>query len=431
MPPKDKISQGEAHFRAGRLDEAEACFLQALEQDPSSAEALNNLAVIAAGKRDLRAAIDFLVRSLKIDPYQKEAVANCAEIASMLAQPEIAAPVLKRYLDKYPDDKEIAALAGSATETAKTKIAFLCLPNLASFLGEIIDNLEADYEVLTCFDDRLDNVRTAVEWADVVWLEWANQLTTTLTNQPGLLNGKHVICRLHSYEAFDGFVPQVKWDEIDDLIFVADHIRDHVRRQQPDLDQRVKRIHVVPNGIDLAKFAFKSRTKGYNLAFVGDLNYKKGPQLLLHAFDELVRRDSRYKLSIGGRVQDERYNLYFAQMIEELGLEKNVRLDGWVDDISDWLDDKQYIVSSSLLEGHPVGLMEGMARGLKPLIHNFVGARGIYEDRFIWNTIDEFVEMATSDEYNSADYRNFIEQNFSLARQTDMIKTILRKIETE
>ncbi|MCK4574133.1 MAG: glycosyltransferase, partial [candidate division Zixibacteria bacterium] len=242
---------------------------------------------------------------------------------------------------------------------------------------------------------------------------------------------KQVICRLHSYEAFAGFVAQIKWERIDDLIFVADHIKEQVLLQQPDLEQKVKRIHILPNGINLDRFAFTERTKGHNLAFVGDINYKKGPLLLFHAFAELVRRDPRYTLSVAGRFQDDRFALYFSQMTKEMGFEKNLRFDGWVDDISGWLDDKQYIVSSSLLEGHPVGLMEGMARGLKPVIHNFVGARGIYDDRFVWNTIDEFVAMVTSDDYDSAAYRAFVEDNFSLTRQLEQLKEIFGRIEKE
>jgi len=433
MPTKEKISRGETLFNEGRLDEAEACFLAAIKESPASAEALNNLAVIAAQKQNLTAAIDYLIGSLQIDPFQREAVLNCAEIANMLGQPDIARPVLKHYLDRHPDDTELAGLLGDykETETAKAKVAVLCLPLLDSFLGDIVDNLGHSYEVRTGYDGRLDSIRKLVAWADIVWLEWANELTARLTNELPELKRKHVICRLHSYEAFAGFVSQIKWERIDDLIFVADHIKEQVLLQQPDLEQKVKRIHILPNGINLDRFAFTERTKGHNLAFVGDINYKKGPLLLFHAFAELVRRDPRYTLSVAGRFQDDRFALYFSQMTKELGLEKNLRFDGWVDDISGWLDDKQYIVSSSLLEGHPVGLMEGMARGLKPVIHNFVGARGIYDDRFVWNTIDEFVAMVTSDDYDSAAYRAFIEDNFSLTRQLEQLKEIFGRIEKE
>ncbi len=108
-------------------------------------------------------------------------------------------------------------------------------------------------------------------------------------------------------------------------------------------------------------------------------------------------------------------------------LESNIEFDGWIKDINSWLEDKHYIVCASVLEGHPVGLMEAMARGLKPLIHNFVGARGIYPDKYVWNTIPEFVRMAMEDNYDPAEYRKFIEINYNLEKQLDCIDKIIQR----
>ena len=86
----------------------------------------------------------------------------------------------------------------------------------------------------------------------------------------------------------------------------------------------------------------------------------------------------------------------------------------WIDDVPAWLKDKQYIVCTSVLESQALGIMEAMACGVKPLIHNFVGARGIYGKQHLWNSIPEFVQMARSPDYDSAAYRSFVEENYSL-----------------
>ena len=112
-------------------------------------------------------------------------------------------------------------------------------------------------------------------------------------------------------------------------------------------------------------------------------------------------------------------------MADELDLQKNIVFSGWVDDVARWLDDKHYIICTSVLEGHPVGLMEAMACGLKPVIHNYVGARGTYPDKYIWNTIDEFVKMVQDDDYDSSAYRREIEDRYSLVNQLNQIKNIL------
>ena len=147
--------------------------------------------------------------------------------------------------------------------------------------------------------------------------------------------------------------------------------------------------------------------------------------LLLHAFQELVQVDKKYRLFIGGNFQDARYELYYSQMIKELGLEKNIQMDGWIEDVGAWLENKHYMVCSSLLEGHPVGLMEAMACGLKPVIHNFVGAKGIYPTKYLWNSISEFVKQVTHEEYDSSEYRRFIETKYSLNIQFKKINDIL------
>jgi len=69
--------------------------------------------------------------------------------------------------------------------------------------------------------------------------------------------------------------------------------------------------------------------------------------------------------------------------------------------------------------------MEAMACGLKPLIHNYVGARESYPDTYIWNTIPEFVDMVTGGEYAPLKYRKFIEANYSLEVQLEKIENIV------
>ncbi|RVD50324.1 glycosyltransferase, partial [Mesorhizobium sp. M2D.F.Ca.ET.140.01.1.1] len=85
--------------------------------------------------------------------------------------------------------------------------------------------------------------------------------------------------------------------------------------------------------------------------------------------------------------QDARYQLYFNQMIDELRLTDNVQFDGWQDDMNQYLEDKHYLICTSLLESQHMSAMEAMAKGIKPLIHNFYGAKTIYDESVVWNTI--------------------------------------------
>jgi len=421
------IEKGERLFAEGKIEEAEKCFLEILNQDSQNKEIHNDLGVIAYQRQDFEQATNYLVQSLEIDSFYKDAVINLSNVLRTLNQLHEAVSFLEKITERYPEDQEILRILEDARSLvqARPKIAVLCLPGFDSFLGDIVNFLSTSYEAQTCYGNNGQEIESTIRWADIIWLEWADELAISLTNHPNILNGKKVICRLHSYEAFAGYVQRVKWERINDLIFVAEHIKSIVINQAPRLPELVENIHIVPNGINMDKLIFKQRKKGWNLAYLGNINFKKGPMLLLHAFRELVQTDNHYHLSIAGVFQDVRYDLYFGEMIKEMGLERNIHLDGWVKDINAWLNDKQYIVCTSVLEGHPVGLMEAMACGLKPVIHSFVGAKGIYPKRYLWNTIPEFINKITEPDYDSVEYRKFIEEHYNLEKQLDKVEKII------
>jgi glycosyltransferase involved in cell wall biosynthesis len=418
-----EITRGENLFKEGRIKEAEELFLTILKTSPKCKEVLNNLGVIAYNNGALSDAENYFSKAIEADCNYKNAILNYASVLHEMNKLYEITPVIKNIISKFPEDKELNRILSlvEKNKKGKQKILFICFKGLESFLPDIMSSLEAEYEVDLSTSTNLNEIETTVKVSDIVWLEWANELAINLTNHPSLLKDKYVICRLHSYEALSGFVQHIKWEMISDLIFVADHIKDIVIQQVPDLTKRVKRITVIPNGINLDKYRFKERRPGYNLAFLGNINFKKGPMLLLHAFNELVKLDNHYHLYIGGTFQDLRYSLYFNQMTKEFGLEKNIHHDGWIKDVSSWLDDKEYIVCSSVLEGHPVGLMEAMACGIKPVIHNFVGARNLYPEKYLWNSIHDFTRCIMKGPYDSNEYLGFIENKFSLLTQVNLL----------
>ena len=424
---EELITQGEVFFNEGRTEEAEKCFLSVLEQDPGNKTVLNNLGVLAYNDCRNQDAIKFFSGALASDPFYKDALLNFAHLFRGLdSLPEAFVGLIEKNVARYPDDAELKQLLKEAggLQSAKRKMAVICLPGLHSFLGDIVKSLSTKYEIQTCYSENGREIEAAVRWADVVWIEWVNQLTISLTRPPTILKDKHVICRLHRYEAFTDIPAKVNWDAIDDLIFVAPHIKESMKDLVPDIEQRV-RTHVVYNGIDLERFGFLDRRPGFDIAYVGYITPRKNPTLLLQCLNQLVNIDPRYWLHIAGEFQAADYHLYFEQMVAAMGLEPHIRMAGWVDDIAGWLEDKQYLIHTSIHEGHPIGIMEAMARGLKPLIHNFVGAGEIYPKKYLWNTLDEFIQKTTENDYASCEYRRFIEDNYSLELQIDRIENIV------
>jgi len=58
-----------------------------------------------------------------------------------------------------------------------------------------------------------------------------------------------------------------------------------------------------------------------------------------------------------------------------------------------------------------------MAMGIKPVIHDFYDAKELFDPQWLFRTVDEAVQMITSDDYDSAYYRAFVEQRYSLDKQ--------------
>jgi glycosyltransferase involved in cell wall biosynthesis len=183
---------------------------------------------------------------------------------------------------------------------------------------------------------------------------------------------------------------------------------------------------VLHNGIDLSKFRFRARSKSTSLAFLGFVNYRKNPAFLLQILARLVKLDPAYTLYVGGTFQDLRFKIYFDHMVRSLGLTDNIVFDGWIDDVEAWLEDKDYILSTSIFESFGMSIAQGMSKGLKPIVHNWPGASGIYPSEMLFDTLDEAIEMIVTDDIQSASYREFIVRNYSLDKQLMKMDGLLR-----
>jgi glycosyltransferase involved in cell wall biosynthesis len=190
----------------------------------------------------------------------------------------------------------------------------------------------------------------------------------------------------------------------------------------------VKKTEVIYNGLDVKKFPFKERRPGFNIGWVGIIDHKKNPPLMLQIIKELVDIDPRYRLHVAGNFRDPRYEIYLKYMVKEMGLKGNVIFYGWVKDISRWWDDKEYLLSTSIHESFGYSIVEGMARGIKPIIHNFFGAKGLYEVEWLYNTCKEAVERIRDPNYDSLKYRVHVEANWDLRIQIRKIKRLLSEL---
>jgi glycosyltransferase involved in cell wall biosynthesis len=198
----------------------------------------------------------------------------------------------------------------------------------------------------------------------------------------------------------------------------------------PDINKQT-RLVTIPNGVNLDKLRFLEKSRGKNIACVGYLNMRKNPMLLLQCMQKLHYIDPEYKLFFAGIFQNPMLEQYTRHIVQQLELNDVVFFDGWQEDVNLWLQDKHYIVSGSIGESQGMGLMEGMALGLKPIIHNFPGANQIFPQEYLFNISEEFCNQILSDNYQPKRYRRFIEENYPLNKQLNDINNIFTQFESE
>jgi len=435
---KTRLLEGEDLFLKGAYPQALQTFEAVLEEDPSNPYALNDAGLAYAELGQLDRAVECFERALQIDPGHENAFFNLIDQLLRYNQFDLAVETFLRYQEAIPDseqkrkyEKDLARAArkqweatlnanpgiylGEPTEPGEQvlKVAFVCGPH-TRFIFDIEERLARRHHVRAYhFTQRVDllKVQEALDWADVVWFEWCDQI---LVEASQLLDKTAaVVCRLHSYEIFSDFPERVNWDFVDRLVFVAPHMQRLFEQYFPRAAQRVEKA-VIPNGVDVNRFTFRERKPGFNLAYVGYINHKKNPSLLLQCIHRLVQEDRRYRLYVAGIHQERRFEVYWNHMIQTLGLQDHVIMEGWVDDIDAWLEDKNFLISTSVHESFGYNIAEAMAKGIKPLIHNFCGAGEIWPEEFLFNTLDELVDVIESNEYDSLRCRDWIKEKYDL-----------------
>ncbi len=392
--------QAVIHIMEGKLDESESVLQDGLKKDSVQFDLVFNLAYINELREQYQAAADLYSKAGTVAVAQEQKINVRQALERILT------------IDKTVIIKN------------KLKMIFFVKLGLDNFLGDIIRGFSDEYCTRKMIITDFGQIDDGMDWADICWFEWCDELVAH-GSKLDIARKRKIICRLHSYEAFTDYPSQVNWSCVDRLVFVSQYIRDYV---SANFNVNKEITAVIPNGVDIGQWTFKKRSPGYRIAYVGHINYKKGPMLLLHTFKAIFDRDNRYVLHIAGQCQDNRYALYFRQMVKELGLENNFFFDGWQKDLDSWLNDKNYILCSSLLESQNMSVMQAMAKGLKPVIHNFAGASEVYPERYLWNTISDAVGMVTGPSYDAQEYRNFIIENYLFEDQLEKAQELVKNL---
>ncbi|HQT75440.1 MAG: hypothetical protein B7Z80_00185 [Rhodospirillales bacterium 20-64-7] len=293
-----------------------------------------------------------------------------------------------------------------------------------SFLVPLLPALQAQFETRFISTAPGDELAQAIGWADIIWLEWCWDHAVWATRN-GVLAGKPCIVRLHSIEALQTHYPaQVDWQRVSRLVTVAPDIAAVVRTGFPAIAATVP-IDIIPNGIDMQRFS-QGRPERRRVAWVGHLEPKKNPMLLMQIAHRLRQCDPRYTVHVAGSFTDLRTARYMRQMQAALNLAGTVHFDGQVADMPAWYADKGVLLSTSMYESFGLNIGEAMATGAFPVIHGFPGADRLWPEDCLFAATEDAVALILAARPNL--YRDWVADRYGLEIQIRRVLSLLQDV---
>jgi glycosyltransferase involved in cell wall biosynthesis len=293
-----------------------------------------------------------------------------------------------------------------------------------TFLAPLIPALERHHDLRFISTPPGPLLTDAIAWADIVWLEWCWDHAVWATNSD-CLAGKRCVVRLHSIEALQTDFPiRVNWSRVDRLITVGEDITETLFANHPSIATHI-RPDIIPNGIDMDRF-IPGRTSRHQVAWVGHLEPKKNPMLLLQIAHTLHRADPRYTVHVAGAFTDLRTTRYVKRLMGSLGLGQVVRFDGEVADMPTWYADKGVLLSTSMYESFGLNIGEAMAVGAFPVVHDFPGADRLWPEECLFASIDHAVALIRSSRPGL--YRDWVADRYGLERQRQSVLRLLAEL---
>ena len=372
-------------------------------------------------------------RPAKIDPHFVEAITHTwlprlrqAQVYFAKGDMDTGNAMLKEAHEASAPDNMMnqAIMLAAPNYPPIRKLAVFIDRGDDKFLKPLLQLWQKHYQIMIC--ERVEDIEATLAWKpDACWFEWAGPLLVEATKRPHVCR---MIVRVHGYEVHAGFLPQVAWQKVDNVIFVAQYLLEMALEQAPQMRQ-VCLLHYIPGGIDVSQWTVAEGKTGNKIAMAGYINHKKDIPFALHILAEVRKARPELELHIAGTVQDTREWQYIQQLLDELDLRKSVFFYDWQANLNAWYADKDYFLSSSREESLHYALAEAMAAGLKPVINCWRSSRDFYAAQWIFVTLQEAVgmlqEKPTAEDRQN--YRKWVADNLGFEQQRREIDLVLTR----
>lgn len=245
-------------------------------------------------------------------------------------------------------------------------------------------------------------------WADTILQEWADANALQTIKLP-----EKTVIRIHGYEVYlnKQVIASIP-ENIKAVICVANHIADMVAEINPAIE---KKINVIQNGVDLESFYITSRERQkMSIGYAGFINEKKNPMMLI----QMIKKNPECIFHLRIDHQSPFWEKTFEYELQGFD---NVVYHGRYENLRDFWNQVDCVISTSIIESFSYNIAEAMACGCKPFIYSWKGASDIWEGQYIY--CDPFVIQHKNIDYDAN--RKYIEERYEGKTQINKLLEVL------
>src|SRR3954447_6614267 len=265
-----------------------------------------------------------------------------------------------------------------------------------------------------------DPARDAL-WFEFCWPPFPDLIARTD------FGGRRVLVRIHRIEAYETpHVARCPWCKVDDAIVVSEDMARIVLQAAPSLE-RTTRLHVVHNGLDLARFApAAAPSDPFRLGWCGSMIARKNPTLALEVLARLLEEDARWRLHILATPGDRLVQDAVLRLVPRMGLGGAVRFDGTLPAAAmpGWHARNAVLLSTSLHESFGYAIAEAAAAGCDLAVLDHRGAEEFWPDEVRFGTVEQAVNLICN--ARPGRWRGLAAARFGLGGQVDAVLGVLR-----
>lgn len=283
----------------------------------------------------------------------------------------------------------------------------------AYFSRFAIDHLRQqghDVTILDGFD------RDTCADADAVWTEWCNEDAFEAAASGAC---KKLVIRVRGFDVWNP-IERLQRENVDAFVCESPFVQELLVKEHPAVTRKTALI-VLPSGIDVSAVPFRVRKHGPVVALAARAIADKGYQLAFEWARERPDVQLHVACALGNTVQASRLMRYLQHTKPS-----NVTIYPAVDTVK-WLDeiDANYLLSASTWETLGYTIVEAMALGIKPLIHDTPGAALNWGPERLWRSFADLNRIEATSSYNSHAYRWIVEDHFDAAKLSPRFAELL------